>query len=163
MRRREEGTLAFLKAADVVEMAMELEKSGEAFYRAVAQKAKSPQVQSLFEDLANQEVRHYKTFAKLSEAVRDKPWMLAGEWEEYQGYLEATVQSAFFEGEDKALAVAEEVADEKEAVRMAIGFEKETLLFFHDLRDMVSGADREAIDRIVAEEKLHVRRLAGML
>ena len=53
--------------------------------------------------------------------------------------------------------------DEKEAVRMAIGFEKETLLFFHDLRDMVSGADRKVIERIVAEEKVHVRRLAGML
>jgi rubrerythrin len=78
-------------------------------------------------------------------------------------YLQATIESAFFQGADKALAVAEQVADEKEAVRMAMGFEKETLLFFHDLRDMVSDADKEVVLRIIAEEKSHLRRLAGML
>ena len=44
--------MAFMKAADVTEMAMELEKNGEAFYRAVAKKATSPDVQALFDDLA---------------------------------------------------------------------------------------------------------------
>jgi len=37
------------------------------------------------------------------------------------------------------------------------------LLFFYDLRDMVSGADREAISGIIREEKKHLRRLAKML
>ncbi len=61
------------------------------------------------------------------------------------------------------MAVAEQVTDEKEAVRMAMGFEKETLLFFHDLRDVVSEADKEVILHIIAEEKSHLQRLAGML
>ena len=58
---------------------------------------------------------------------------------------------------------AEEVTDEKEAVRMAIGFEKETLLFYYGLRDSIYAADREYIDKVVDEEKGHIRRLAGML
>ena len=155
--------MAFLRAADIVEMAMELEKSGEAFYRAVASSSESPQVQTVFADLAEQEAKHYAIFAKLSKAVRNKPLMSTDEWDEYMMYLQATIQSAFFEGVDKALAVAEEVTDEKEAVRVAMNFEKETLLFFHDLRDMVSAADQEIIKQVIAEEKRHLRRLARIL
>jgi len=150
-------------AADVVEMALGLEKSGEVFYRAVAKKVKSAQIQTLFEDLADQEVQHYTAFQKLSKTVWDKPLMLPDEWNQYLLYLQATIQSVFFEGEDKALALAEQVTDEKEALRMAMGFEKETLLFFYDLRDMVSEGDRTILTRIVNEEKSHLRRLADML
>ena len=89
--------------------------------------------------------------------------MLAEEWDQYTAYLQATVRSALFEGPDKALAAAESVQDEREAVGMAMGFEKETMLFFHDLRDMASEKDHDVITRIIAEEKKHLRRLADML
>ena len=155
--------MAFLKAADALEMAIGIETNGEAFYRAVAQKARSPQVSAMFVDLANQEIRHRATFKKLSESVRDQLLMSADEWDEYQNYLQATVSSALFEGPDKALAAAEQVVDEQEALRMAIGFEKETLLFFYSLRDVVSTGSQEMIRRIIDEERSHVKRLAGML
>lgn len=155
--------MAFMKAADVTEMAMELEKSGEAFYRAVAQKAVSPDVRALFGDLAEQEVIHYRVFEKMFRSVREKPIMTDAEWDMYQDYLESTVQSAFFEGSDKALAVADEVADEQEALRMAIQFEKETMFFFHDLLDTVPDADKETVQQVIAEERRHVRRLAKMV
>jgi rubrerythrin len=99
----------------------------------------------------------------MAQLVNDRPLMSDQDWDEYIRYLSTTVQSALFEGPDKALAVAEKVADEKEAVRMAMGFEKETLLFFYDLRDAVRGEHREFVDKIVAEEKTHLRRLADML
>jgi rubrerythrin len=155
--------MAFLRSADAIEMAMGIETSGEAFYRAVADKAHTSAVRVLFQDLADQEVRHYKVFSKLGETLRDKLLMTAEEWDEYQNYLEATVQSELFEGPDRALAAAEEVDDEKEALRMAMGFEKETMLFFYNVRDVVSDSDKETIDRIIDEEKSHLRRLAGML
>ena len=95
--------------------------------------------------------------------LQDNPLMTDEEWDQYVQYLSATVQSAFFEGPAKALAAAEEVTDEKDAVRMAMGFEKETLLFFYDLRDTVPAADRTFINEVVAQEKTHIRRLAEML
>jgi rubrerythrin len=155
--------MAFLQAADAVEMAMGIETSGETFYRAVAKKAQTLEVRVLFEDLADQEVRHYAAFKKLGKELGDALLMGQEEWEQYQEYLQATVQSALFEGPEKALAAAETVTDEKEAVRTAMGFEKETILFFYNVRDVVTGGKQEIIDRIIAEEKAHVRRLAGML
>ncbi|MGD9100192.1 MAG: ferritin family protein [Anaerolineae bacterium] len=155
--------MTIFKASDAVEMALEIEKRGEAFYRAVAQKAKSPQVKALFEDLAEQEVLHYDTFKKLSKTQWAQPLMPDDQWDQYLMYMQATIQNAFFEGEDKALALAEQASDEKEALRMAMGFEKETLLFFHDLREMVSEADEKTIKHIIDEEKAHLRRLAALL
>jgi rubrerythrin len=155
--------MPLLEAADVVDLAMQLEQNGEAFYRAVAKKTASGEIRSLFEDLADQEVQHYAVFAEMRQSARHKSLMSDDEWEWYLSYLNTTVDSALFQGPDKALAAAQDVTDEKEAIRMAIGFEKETLLFFHDLRELVSGDDRTFVTRIVDEEKRHIRRLAGML
>jgi rubrerythrin len=155
--------MAFLQAADAVEMAMGIETSGEAFYRAVAKKAETLEIRVLFEYLADQEVGHYAAFKKLSEEFGDAPLMSQEEWEQYQEYLQATVQSALFEGPEKALAAAETVTDDKDALRMAMSFEKETILFFYNVREVATGGKQEIVDRIIAEEKKHVRRLAGML
>jgi rubrerythrin len=146
--------MALFQAADIVELAMQVEKSGE------VQSAESREV---FEYLAGQEVAHYQMFSKLSQTVQDNPFMTDEEWELYMDYLNGTVQSAFFEGPDKALALAETVTDEQQAVHMAIGFEKETLLFFYDLRDHIPDKDRPFVEKIVDEEKRHIRRLVGML
>ena len=88
--------MAIFMATDAIEMALENEKSGEIFYRTVAQKAQSGEVQALFEALAEQETRHHETFEKLSEVSWDRPLVPAGEWNQYLVYLQATVQGAFF-------------------------------------------------------------------
>jgi rubrerythrin len=155
--------MAIFRATDIFEMAIELEKSGGIFYSTVAGKADSPEIRELFEDLAEQEQFHLAAFEKMSGTVWDKAAVTGEEWDQYLMYLQATIQSAFFQGSDKALALAQQVTDEKEAVQMAMDFEKETMLFFYDLRDKVPDADKEVVERIIAEEKTHVKRLASML
>jgi len=155
--------MAIFRASEIVEMAMELEKSGELFYDAVARKAASEEVRALFEDLAEEERHHYGAFQKLTRATWDQSPTFEGDWDQYLTYLRATLDSTFFEGSDKALSLADQVSDEQEALQMAIGFEKETMLFYFDLRDKVAGADRSVVERIIAEEKRHVQRLSAML
>jgi rubrerythrin len=155
--------MGIFRATDIVEMAMELEKSGEVFYKTVAAKTTSPEVRAVFEDLAEQEQHHYVAFQGLSKTTWDRPLMTEDAWDQYLMYLQATIQSTFFEGVDKALSLAQQVEDEKETLRMAVAFEKETMLFFHDLHDMVSEGDQAVVERIIAEEKTHLKRLAAMI
>jgi rubrerythrin len=155
--------MAIFRATDIVEMAMELEKSGEIFYSAVAKKAISPEVTALFKELAEQERFHYAAFKKMSGSVWDQPSVIGEDWDQYLMYLQATIKSAFFEGSDHALSLAEQVTDEKEALEMALDFEKETMLFFYDLHDKVSDADQAVVERIIVEERSHVQRLGLML
>jgi rubrerythrin len=155
--------MAIFQATDIIEMAMELEKSGEMFYDAVAKKVPSPEVRALFEEMAEQEKYHYEAFEKMSGTVWDRSTTPEEEWDQYLMYLQATIQSAFFEGSDKALSLAEQVDNEQQALQMALGFEKETMLFFFDLREKVSNADKPVVERIIDEERSHMRRLAAMI
>lgn len=155
--------MAVFTAAEGLEMALEIEKNGEVYYTSVAEKSVDPEVKALFEDLAAQERGHYRVFQKMLGEVKPAPHLPAAEYEEYQAYVQATLDNAFFAGPDKALALAKRAEDRETALRAALGFEKDTLLFFYDLRDMVSEADQETVSNVIREEKKHLRRLAGLL
>jgi rubrerythrin len=58
--------------------------------------------------------------------------------------------------------MAEEAGDRAAALRAAMGFEKDTMLFYYDLREMVSEKDRQIITDIIREEKQHLRRLVNL-
>jgi rubrerythrin len=157
--------MGVFSAAEALEIAMQIEINGEAFYNAVAAKTADRDVKTLFQELAAQEQRHYQVFQKMAGTVGGVagPSAPDAEQDEYQAYLQATLNSALFAGPDKALAMAEQAPDRQSALQAAIGFEKDTLLFFYDLRDMVSVEEHKVINGIIQEEKLHLRRLAKLL
>jgi rubrerythrin len=155
--------MAVFTAAEAIEMALEIEKNGEVFYNAAAEKSDDAEVTALFEDLAVQEQIHYEIFQKMLGSVGSAPELPAEEYDQYQAYLDAALDNALFSGEDKALALAEKATDRETALRAALGFEKDTMLFFYDLREMVGEADRESVSRVIGEERKHVRRLAALL
>ena len=157
--------MGVFSAAEAFEIAMQIEKNGEVFYHAVAARMADPSVKKLFQELAAQEQRHYEVFQKMAETVvgAASPTAPDAERDEYQVYLQATLDNALFAGSDKALALAEQARDRQAALRVAIGFEKDTLLFFYDLRDMTGPAEQKAVNGIIQEEKQHLRRLAKLL
>ena len=155
--------MAVFSAVEALEMAMQIEENGEVFYNAVAEKSTDAEAKALFEDLAIQERGHYKVFEKLLGGVGSAPALPADEYDQYQAYLTVALDNALFAGPDKALDLAKQAEDKEAALRAALGFEKDTMLFFYDLREMVSEADQEMVSKIIAEERKHVRRLAGML
>ncbi len=154
--------MTLFTAAEALKMAMEIEKNGEVFYSAVVARATDASVKALFEDLAAQERGHYLAFKKMAENVSESPQPLT-EYDEYQVYLRAALDSALFAGPDRALAMANQAQDRLAVLRMAIGFEKDTLLFFYDLREMAGAAEHKTVSGIIQEEKQHVRRLANLL
>ena len=155
--------MAVFTAAEALEMAMEIEKNGQVFYEQVAARSTDPQVKEIFADLAVQEQGHYRVFAGMLESAGPVPDLPAAGYDEYRTYAQAALDSALFAGPDKALALARQAEDRETALRAALGFEKDTLLFFYDLRDMVGEAEQQLISRIINEEKKHLRRLAAML
>ncbi|MDY6874819.1 MAG: ferritin family protein [Chloroflexota bacterium] len=155
--------MALFTAAEALNIALEIEKNGETFYKEVAAKSATPEVKALFEDLAVQERGHYQVFQKMLGGMSPAPKLPAAEYDEYDAYLQVALDNALFAGPDKALALARQAEDREAALRAALGFEKDTLLFFYDVRDMVGEADRETLSRIIREEKAHLRRLVKML
>lgn len=157
--------MALLAGNEIIDIAVRLEESGEAFYAAAAEKASIAEIKMLFEDLAMQERQHRHAFQQMKPAGTH-PVELAltlDQRDEFRAYTDALLQRSFFASPENALHRAAEAEDEQEALLAAIGFEKETLLFFYELRDVVRGAGRQVVGKIVQEEKRHIRRLTEML
>ncbi len=137
---------------EIVEMALQTERLGYEFYTAMSKRfEKDEKLRGLFEMLAFKEQAHEKIFSDLGKKVKDE---IPNDWEEVSRYLRAIVESEFFLGREKALPSLEHVKSTEGAVNFAISFEKETLLYFYNLRDVVTG--KEIIDEIIKEEKEHV-------
>ncbi len=150
-------------ADEVYEMGMDIEKNGEAYYRKAAELAKDEAIKAIFVDLMEQEMEHYKTFKELRESLSGKstaPTVADPEDQSYL-YLNALVKSRLFSNEHEAEALATKVKDEMEALRAAMSFEKDTILFFLSMKDMVSDEKgKSEIDRLINEEHKHVVRIS---
>ena len=116
----------------------------------------------LFDDLAQQEERHHRLYGRMLQQAPDSE-LSGAEVEGYQDYMATALSSALLGGPEKGIERAKAAADEQQAIAAALAFEKDTLLFFSDLLDMVPQAHRQAIEGVIEEEKGHVRQLGRML
>lgn len=141
---------------EVVEMAVKTEQVGYKFYTETAAKFKDNKgINDLFSMLAVQETRHEEIYKGLLGRIPSEE--LPG-WEEAQNYFRAIVQSEFFLGSGKSLTIISKVNSVKEAVDFAIGFEKETALFFLGLKNAVK--EKDLVDEIIQEEARHIQWLS---
>lgn len=137
---------------EVIEQAVQTERLGYQFYTTMAERFKEDEkLKNLFNTLADKELRHEKTFKELLEITgTEEP----EGWEDISAYMRAMVESEFFLGSGKSLQAMQDIKSIDDAVRFAIAFEKETLLYFHGLRDAVK--EKEMVDEIINEEKSHI-------
>ena len=152
----------FFSMEEVIEMAVTTERSGQAFYRNASQAAKSNDLKKLFQYLAEEEEKHLRTFEGLYNALKEKPETTPYNWDEAKLYLEALVDSKFFASPEKAINLAKKAKDELEVLYAAIDFEKETLLFFYQILEMIRSQEQELVRKIIEQEKRHVQRLSTM-
>ena len=154
--------MTLLTGDEIVEIAIRLEKRGEVFYTGAAATATSDSVRALFEDLAEQEHHHHRAFQQMGRDVVELA-LSPDQWDQFQAYAGALLQQSLFDRPGGALSPDAENMDEEEALQAALEFEKETLLFFYELRDAVRGPGQRVVERIVQEEKQHIQRLSAML
>ncbi|MCX8070550.1 MAG: ferritin family protein [Thermodesulfovibrionales bacterium] len=142
---------------EVLEQAIQTEKLGYQFYTEMASRFKDKEkIKDLFTTLANKELAHEKTFTELLNMIDQN---IEEGWEEASLYMRAIVESEFFLGKNKSLPSMDGIKEMSDAVNYAIGFEKETLLYFYGIRDVVR--EKEVVDEIINEEKSHIRWLVS--
>ena len=126
-------------ADEVFEMAMDIERNGEAYYRKAAELASDPEVRKVFEYLAEDENKHWETFRQMRESLSGEtttPTVIDSEGLN-ESYLDALVKSRLFSGVEEAEKVASKAGDPISALNAALTFEKDTILFFMSMKGMV--------------------------
>lgn len=137
---------------EVIEQAIQTEKLGYEFYTTMAKKFEdNNELKKLFELLATHELKHGNSFSQLMSKIGDEE---PEGWEEVSLYLKTIVDSEFFLGKDKCLTSLEHVKTAAEAINFALCFERETLLYYHTLRETTK--EKALIDSIIREEKSHI-------
>ncbi len=153
-------------AEEVFEMAVQIEKNGAAFYRKAASLQEDAANKAFLETIARMEDRHQAGFEDMKKTLSDmeKAQTVFDPQEELVLYLKAMADA--HGGEGNPDAAAQLTADDTmaEIIETAIGLEKESILFYVGLKDIVPPKlGRDKIDDIIAEEKMHIAQLSGFL
>ena len=153
--------MAVFDANDIVEVAVRIEENGANFYRYAVQLAAREAVKALFQLLADQEVEHQQTFAKILAGMeRNTP--PEGYDGEYAAYLHSYVDDRLVFTAEAFAAELAKIRDEASALDFAIRRELDSIHYYREMRELLPADRRDAIERIIDEEKEHFVRLSTM-
>lgn len=146
---------------EVIELAVQIEQNGYAFYHeASKRKDLGNEAKALIEYLRDEELKHEKTFLALRDDKDLSNLELTQDWELVSQYLKTIVDARIFNSKDAAIKKAASAKDLMEILDFAISFEKDTLLYFHALKDSIEmPATRKILGQIISEEVSHVLKL----
>jgi rubrerythrin len=153
-------------ANEVFEMAEEIERNGAKFYREAAAKTTDKDLKTMFLQMADMEDGHLKTFQQMRKelAAQEKEATAFDPYDEAALYLQTMAGAKGTEGmkaPDVKLTGNESAT---ELLEIAIGAEKNSVLFYVGLKDMVSAqAGRDKVEAIIREEVRHVADLKRKL
>jgi rubrerythrin len=146
--------------SEVVDMGIEKEKKRRDFYDLAAKSFQEEEARKLFLRLREWEVTHIKKFTEIKESLKEEESA-----ESYPGELTAYMRSLV---DDKQYRQATPEAFNKnvktvlDAIQYALGFEKDAILFFSELKAYASDTHKEVIQQLIDEEKQHIIYLVDL-
>jgi rubrerythrin len=143
---------------EIIEMAILIEQSGYAFYdKALRNKYLKPKGKELLETLRDQERQHEHFFDDMLNQSDLVPVDFGPDQEIVNDYLKAIINYRIFDNPDAAIKKVNEAKDELDLFKTAIDFEKDTLLFFQGIRDIIKDSNAKVIlEKIIKEEISHI-------
>jgi len=158
-------TIAF-NADEALRMAERIESDAAAFYRKAAAGHARERDCSFLLRLAAMEDEHRKFFAALRQQLSDKEKELTAydPYEEATLYLSAMADTHGGEGSPSVATTLTGSEPMEQILRLAIGLEEKSVLFYLGIKDMVPEAlGKGRLDRIIQEEKSHIVLLSREL
>jgi len=151
-----------LSGEEIVEIAMQIELNGKHFYEETQKKASSKLVKDALSWLAEQEQEHYEAFKALLDQVKQYE-VVESYSGEYAAYLKAFASTHVFVKREDVEKAIEQVDSDEEIIKIAINFEKDSIIFFTEMREFVHEQEQHIVDKLRDQEREHLRRLLKML
>ena len=148
-----------IKGLDVLTFAIEVEKNGKKFYEAVAARVQEQKAKELFLNLAKEEEKHIGDFEKLLEKVSGQESAETYEGE-YLDYVKALVDNHVFRRDIDVARLADNVTGVEDALDLALRFEKDSILFFVELKEVIFAKEKGIIEELIEQEHSHILTLS---
>lgn len=146
---------------EICKIGIEVEKNGYQFYTKAAEMVDDFDLQQLFKQLANDEKDHetvYRRILELLESTKpDEKDSNLGE--EYGLYIQALADSRVFSGKKTVEKVLAKIEDPMDLFDIAMGFEKDAILYFMETKNFVGEEDQAILDQFIDYEKNHLKIL----
>ena len=147
-----------LNVKEIVDFAVYIEANGYEFYTDTAKKFDNLKMVELFHFLAEEELKHEHTFKQLKENLGSFTPHESYEGE-YNIYMRDFLKSHTL-GDNKVvkekIAAVETIED---AIKLALEFEKDSVVFFASLKKFIGTKNVETVEKIVQEEVGHITML----
>ncbi|MGV8118774.1 MAG: ferritin family protein [Candidatus Xenobiia bacterium LiM19] len=150
----------FKDFSDVLEVAVRVERLGIELYKKLYDTVESPHAKSTFSFLAAEEEKHAGTFRKLLEenASYTPRFEYPGEYGRFLNDYAASIVGKV----EKAGSLMAKITI-NEALEMGIEFEKESILFYYELKSEGDfDKNTETLQKIIDEERSHWRKLISL-
>ena len=155
-------------AGEVFKIALKIEDNGHLFYETAAAKPFPQEIVALFKDLSKEELAHKAIFTALMNKLPAQT-TASTVWDpdnELDKYLKMMADEHVFNKDAQAIVDSvNNISSPADAIRMAMGFERDTIVFFLELQSAAEKYDdsKNEIKKLVDEERKHLARLLGML
>ncbi len=147
--------------SELINIAIGIEGRGIVFYDVMAKSTKNDAAREVFNYLADMERGHIEIFkAMLGEA--DKYRFQTEDDEQYGAYLKALVDSAIFSDDLVTSEMAAQAESDSAALELAIRAEKDSILFYYEMKEVMPQRAQATVNKIIAEEKSHLRQLSEL-
>ncbi len=155
----------YFNADEIFEMAVKIEENGASFYRKAASLQAGASERQAFEQLAAMEDSHKSTFEAMRKTLsaEEQAQTLFDPEDESSKYLSVMADIHGGEGSPKAADNLTGKETFQEILDIAIGLEKESILYYLGLKDMVPRTyGQDKVDAIIREEQKHIVQLNAL-
>lgn len=144
--------------SEVVEIGLQIEKNGRDFYNTLAKQSKNQKAAELFKYLTGEEEKHIKAFQGILEKT-EKYEPSGLDADEYYSYMNALASEYVFTQKNKGEEIAKTIKEDKGAIEMGIGFEKDSIVFYEGIKNVVPAYEQKIVDELIIQEQLHLKQL----
>ncbi len=146
--------------SEVLQMAEEIERNGVRFYNSAAEKVKDQHTKAVMKALAEKELEHEKTFRQMRESFcgENEQHVLDPD-REVAMHIQLMADTHVFNLTRESADSLAEVQTPVSVLKLAMGFEKDTIVFFQALKEAVKPDNKPKVEMMIKEERDHIRIL----
>ncbi len=148
-------------ASELINLAIDVERKGIVFYDVMARSTENEATREAFRYLIGLEREHIQIFQNMP-GETGKLKTPKGYSGESVAYLKTLADNAVFSGEMITSEMASRVASDIGALELGIGAEKDSILLYYEIREMMPEMGSDILNKIIAEEKSHLKQLSEL-
>jgi len=147
--------------SEIAEIGIQIEKNGRDFYNELAKKITDKKIQEILQYLAAQEEKHIAMFQGILRDVEN--YQPAESYPgEYFAYMSALAGDCVFTQKNTGAEAAGSIKNTADAIDKAIGFEKDSIVFYSSAKKIVPLDGQKIVDELILQEQSHLQQLLGI-